>query len=119
MENSTFILAYLLTFVVCVSLTVGLLVLINKGLKSYFENLSRSPEIAEFFIRITNLIILLGGVGAALESSYNTSKEANWLTLTWNITEQLEKSMGRLFLTLLIFAIAFFILHLFAKKPKK
>jgi len=119
MENSSFILAYILTFLVCVSLTVGLLFLINKGLKSYFENLARNKEIAEFFIRITNIIILLGGIGAALTSTYNTTKEANWLTLIWNITEQLEKSLGRLFLTLIILAIAFFILHLFAKKPKK
>jgi len=50
MENSTFIQAYLLTFVVCVALTIGLILIINKGLKSFFNNLSKDNDIAKFSV---------------------------------------------------------------------
>ena len=119
MENSIFIQTYLITFVVCLTLTVGLIILINKGLKKFFENLSQDNDIAKFFIKLTNIIILLGGLGAALTSGYNTGEDANWLTLTWDIAEQLEESLGRLFWTLMIFAIVFFILHLIARRTSK
>lgn len=119
MENSTFIQTYLLTFIVCTTLTVGLIIIINKGLKRFFENLSHDKDIANFFIKLTNIIILLGGLGAALKSGYNTGEDANWLTLTWDVAEQLEESLGRLFLTLMILAIAFFILHLIARRTDK
>ncbi|MCH8318401.1 MAG: hypothetical protein IIA88_07865 [Bacteroidetes bacterium] len=119
MENSTFIQTYLLTFVVCLTLTVGLIILINKGLKRFFENLSQDNDIAKFFVKLTNIIILLGGLGAALKNGYYTGEDANWLTLTWDVVEQLEESLWRLFVTLMIFAIAFFILHLIARRTNK
>lgn len=119
MENTTFFQTYLLTFAGCMTLTVGLVILVNKGLKRFFENLSQDNDIAKFFLRLTNIIILLGGLGAALKSNYNTGENANWLTLTWNIAEQIEESLGRLFVTLMIFAIAFFILHLIARRTDK
>lgn len=119
MENTTFFQTYLLTFLICLTLTVGLIATINKGLKRYFENLSQDNDIAKFFIRLTNIIILLGGLGAALTSGYDTSEDANWLTLTWDVAEQLEASLGRLFLTLMIFAIVFLILHLIARRTNK
>jgi len=62
---------------------------------------------------------LLGGLSAALTSGYNTGKEANWLTLIWNIAGQLNESLGRLFLILMILAIVFFILHLIARRTNK
>lgn len=119
MENSTFLEAYLLTFVVCLILTIGLIVLINKGLKKYFENLCQDNDIANFFVKLTNIIILLGGLGAALSSGYKIGEDANWLTLTWDVTGQLENSLERLFLIMMIFAIAFFVLHLIAKRTNK
>jgi len=119
MENITFFQTYLLTFVVCLTLTVGLIIIINKGLRRFFENLSQDNDIAKFFIKLTNIIILLGGLGAALTSGYNTSEDANWLSLTWDVAEQLEESLGRLFLTLMIFSIAFFVLHLIARRTNK
>ena len=119
MKNSTFFGTYLLTFFVCLTLTVGLIFLINKGLKKYFENLSQDKEIAKFFIKITNIIIFLGGLSTALSSGYNIGKDANWLTLTWNVAGQLNESLERLFVTMIIFAITFFILHLIARKISK
>ena len=119
MENSTFLQAYLLTFVVCMTITVGLIIIINKGLKKYFENLYQDTDISKFFVKLINIIILLGGMGAGLTSSYNIGAEANWLTLTWDIAEQLEESLGQLFLTLMIFAITFFIIHLIARRVNK
>ena len=119
MEKITFFQTYLLTFVVCITLTVGLIIIINKGLRRFFENLSQDNDIAKFFIKLTNIIILLGGLGAALTSGYDTSEDANWLTLTWDVAEQLEESLRQLFLTLMIFAIAFFILHLIARRVNK
>lgn len=119
MENSTFLQAYLLTFVVCMVLTVGLIIIMNKGLKSFFKNLSKDNDIAKFFIKLTNIIILLGGLSAALGSYYNTAETANWLTLTWNVAGHLEETLFQLFVILMILAISFFILHLIVKRTNK
>jgi len=119
MENSTFIQTYLLTFLFCLLVTLGLIFLLNKGLKIFFENLSQDKDIANFFVKLTNIIILLGGIGAALKSGYQTDEKSNWLTLIWDSAAQAQESLGRLFLTLIILAIAFFILHLFARRLNK
>ena len=119
MENTTIFQTYLLTFMVCLILTVGLILLINKGLKKFFESLCQDDDIARFFVKLTNIIILLGGLGAGLTSGYTKGEDANWLTLTWNAADQLEESLGRLFLTLMIFSVVFFILHLIARRTTK
>ena len=119
MEKSTFILTYLLTFSACLAVTVGLILLINKGLKKYFENLSGDADIARFFIKLTNAILLLCGVSAALPSVYDTAESANWLTLTWDIAKHLESSLDKLYITLMIFAVVFFVLHLIARRINK
>ncbi|MFC2114079.1 hypothetical protein ACFLRI_01875 [Bacteroidota bacterium] len=97
MENTTFFFSYLLTFVVCMVITVGVLLLIKNGLKRYFENLSQDSDITKFFYKLTNLIILIGGMDAALTSSFDR-EDANWLTLTWDIADQLQAALSRLFL---------------------
>jgi len=116
MENSTFFQAYLITFIVCVLLTIGLINLMNKGLKSFFENLCNDNDIAKFFVKLTKIIILLAGLSAALTSYYNTTETANWLTLTWNITDHLEELLFQLFVTLMILSVAFFILQLISRR---
>src|SRR6478735_2081777 len=97
MDNSTFIQAYLLTLVACIVITIGLIIILNKGLEKFFKNISQDNDIAKFFIKMTNLIIFLGGLSAALKADYSITKESNWLTLTWNIAEQLEASLLQLF----------------------
>jgi hypothetical protein len=92
--------------------------MINKGLKKYFENLGQDPDIAAFFVRLTRLIIILSGLSAALKSSYDTGEKANWLTLTWDAANQLKETLSNLFVVLIILAIAFFILHLIARRLK-
>ena len=119
MENATFIKAYLITFIICTILTITLILLINKGLKKFFENLAQDKIIAKFFIKLSYLILLLGGISASLTSSYNTLDTANWLTLTWNITDHLKELFERLFLIIIILSIVFFILHLKDKRTIK
>ncbi|MBL4755645.1 MAG: hypothetical protein JKY52_18890 [Flavobacteriales bacterium] len=119
MENATIFQTFLLTLAVCLMLTVGLIILINKGLKQFYEKVSQDHDIANFFTRLTNIILLLGGLSAAMASSYTTGEDANWLTLTWDIADQLEESLSQLFFTLMIFTIAFLILHLMAKRTVK
>ena len=119
MENSTFFLTYFLTFAFCIAVTVGLIYLINKGLNRFFKVFSKDNEVARFFVKLTNVIILLGGVGAALKSGYNTGEKSNWLTLIWDAAAQVQESLGRLFTTLIILAITFFILHLVARIVRK
>jgi len=119
MENATFIKAYLITFIICTILTIALILLINKGLKKFFENLAQDKIIAKFFIKLSYLILLLGGISASLTSSYNTLDTANWLTLTWNVTDHLKELFERLFLIIIILSIVFFILHLKDKRTIK
>jgi len=119
MESSTFFVAFLLTFLVCVIITVILILLINKGLNQFFSNVAKESDIARFFAKLTKIIIILAGVGKALAVGYNTGKEANWLTLTWDISRQLEESLSQLFVTFMILAVAFFLLHLLVKYTAK
>jgi len=119
MENATFIKAYLITFIICTILTIALILLINKGLKKFFENLAQDKIIAKFFIKLSYLIILLGGISASLTSNYDTLDTANWLTLTWNVTDHLKELFERLFLIIIILSIVFFILHLKDKRTIK
>lgn len=119
MEKSTFIQTYLLTFAFCLSITIGLILMMKKGLKKFFENLSQDNDIANFFVKLTNIIILLAGIGAALKSGYQTDEKSNWLTLIWDSAAQAQESLGRLFLTLIILAVTFFILHLVARRVNK
>jgi hypothetical protein len=119
MENSTFFKVYFLTLVISLVLIVALIILIQPGLRKYFENISEDSEIARFFIKLTNIILLLGGLGAALKSNYDTGDKANWLTLTWNSASQLQETMWRLSVILMVFAIVFFILFLINKRLSK
>jgi hypothetical protein len=119
MENSTFFQVYFLTLLVSVALTITVIILIQPGLRKYFENLSQDAEISKFFRKITNIVIILGGISAALKSSYNTDEKSNWLTLTWHSADQLKETMENLFLILMIFAIVFFVLFLINKKLNK
>jgi len=119
MGNSTFFLTYLLTFLFCIAVTVGLIYLVNKGLKRFFKVFSQDTEIARFFVRMTNIIILLGGIGAALKSGYNTGEKSNWLTLVWDSAAQIQESLGRLFTTLIVLTITFFILYMVSRLTKK
>ena len=118
MDNLVFFQTYLFTLFVCIILTTGILILVNKGFKHYFENISQDSEIAKFFLKLTNIIIVLGGVGAALKSDYHTSETANWLTLTWDAAEQLETTFSTIFIILMVFIVLFLILHLSARRIK-
>ena len=100
MGNSTFFLAYLVTFLICIAITVILIIFIDKGLKLYFQNLTKDQDIAVFFIKLVKIIIILGGVGAALTGGYNTGEGSNWLTLTWDMARQMEESLSKLFITI-------------------
>jgi beta-lactamase regulating signal transducer with metallopeptidase domain len=119
MENSTFFKVYFLTLLISIALTITLIFLIQPGLKKYFENLSQDSEIAKFFLKLTNIILLLAGIGAALKSGYDTDEKANWLTLTWNSASQLQETLSRLSIILMIFAILFFILYLINRQLNK
>lgn len=119
MDNSTFFLTYILTLVACIALTIGIIILLKPGLKKYFENLAQDADIAKFFFKITTIILLLGGIGAGLTNVYRAGEKKNWLTMTWDIASHLQKSFERLFISLMIFAISFLILHLIARRVIK
>ncbi len=119
MGNTMFLLLYLITFVICLILTIGLISILNKGLKKFFENLSQDADIAKFFVKLTKVIILFAGISAALTSSFHTSSDANWLTITWDVAGQLEHFLSQLFIIMMIFTIAFLILHLISRRISK
>ncbi len=119
MENSTFFTAWFLTLLACIAITILLIYLIRKGLREFFENLSNDSQITSFFIRITNTVILLAGISAALTNVYDTGEKADWLTLTWNIADQVKETLGNLFVTLIILTVIFMVLHLISKRLNK
>ncbi len=116
MDNWIFFQAYILGILVCLTLTLALIWFINKGLKRFFENLCQNEDIAKFFIRLTKIVLFLGGLSAGLENSYNTTEKANWLTVTWDSIDQVKESMYLLLILLTIFAVVFFILNLIDRK---
>ncbi len=50
MEKTTFLVTYLVSFLVCAGVTLGLIALINKSLKVYFKQLCQNAQVADLFI---------------------------------------------------------------------
>ncbi|MDD2618705.1 MAG: hypothetical protein PHT87_07930 [Bacteroidales bacterium] len=119
MENTTFFVTYLVSFFVCTGITLGLIALINKSLKTYFEHLSQEAQVAKLFNRMTKIVILLAGMGAALTANYTTGEKADWLSLTWNVAAQVKESLESLFIAFLILSLAFLVLHVCTRKCTK
>lgn len=119
MEKSTFILVYVLTLVFCIAVSVLLILILNDGIKKYFRHISHDKDIAKFFTKLMYIIILLGGISAAIPGNFDTGEKANWLTVTWDAAKQIESSLSRVFITLLVLAITFLILHLVARRINK
>ncbi len=110
---------YLLVFAASAALTLGLIKMLGKGMHRFYEQLCQDAEIAKFFVKLSNVVMVLGGLGAALTASYNMTEDANWLTLTWNAASQLQEVMSKLFIVLTIFAVAFFIVQAMLRRNSK
>ncbi len=110
---------YLIVFAAGAVITIGLVRMLSKGMLRFYEHLCQDAEIAKFFVKLSNVVLVLGGVGAALTASYNMTEDANWLTLTWNAASQLQEVMSRLFIVLTIFAVAFFIVQAMLRRNSK
>jgi hypothetical protein len=119
MEKTTFLVTYLVSFLVCAGVTLGLIALINKSLKVYFKQLCQNAQVADLFIRMTKIVILLAGLGAALTSNYTTNEKADWLSLTWNVAAQVKAALESLFIAFIILALAFLVLHVCTRICKK
>lgn len=115
MTNLTFLTIYLAALLLCILLTVGIITLINPGLKTYFNSLIQDYEIAKFFVRLISLILFLAGFSAALENSYVIEK-ASWLTLSWDAIDQVQATLSNIFTTLIVFSVSFLILDLIHRR---
>jgi hypothetical protein len=119
MEHLTFFWAYLLTFLTCLVLTAAIIILLNKGLKKFFSQISPDPEISGFFTKITTMVLFLAGISAGIAANFDTGEKANWLTMTWDASKQIKESLQQVFITLLILAISFFLLLVLDRKVNK
>lgn len=119
MEKTIFLVTYLVSFIVCTGITLGLIAAINKSLKSYFEQLSQDALVVRLFSRMTKIVILLAGMGAALTANYTTGDKADWLSLTWNVAAQVKESLESLFIAFIILALAFLVLYVCTRNCKK
>lgn len=115
MKTSTFLLVYGAAVLGCLFLTAGIIKLIIKGLAKYLDNLVQDNEISKFFVRLIVLILLLGGMSAALDNSYEVDK-SNWLTLSWDAVDQVQGTMTNLFSVLITFSILFLIIELVRRR---
>ncbi len=119
MEKTTFLITYLACFLVCAGITLGLIALIDKSLKAYFKQLCENARVADLFIRMTKIVVLLAGLGAALTADYTTNEKADWLSLTWNVAAQIKAALESLFMAFIILALAFLVLHVCTRIYKK
>ena len=119
MQNSTFLTAYLLTLAICLVFTIGIIALLNKGLKKFFNHITRDEEVSGFFTKLSTLILFLGGLSAGVGASYDTGEKANWLTITWDAAKQVKDSLQQLFIAVLILSITFFILLVIDRRINK
>jgi hypothetical protein len=119
MQNSTFLTAYLSTLVICMVFTLVLIVIINPGLKKFFNHITHDEEISGFFSKLTALVLFFGGLSAGVGASYDTGEKSNWLTATWDAAKQVKDSLQQLFIALLILSVTFFILLVVDRKVNK
>src|SRR5690242_19346176 len=100
MNKQTFILAYSTSLVACVALTIGIVHLLSPGFKVFFLGFTRDQDTALFFVKLLKVILILCGFAGALNNGY-TIKDSNWLTLSWDMTDQLEATINNLWPALL------------------
>jgi hypothetical protein len=98
---------------------MAVIVIINKGLKQYFQSLSRDVDSTKFLTKLINLVLLLGALSAAIQPSYYTNEKHDWLTLSWAVADQLEEVLGKLFIALIIFTVMFVVLHVAARRKNE
>jgi hypothetical protein len=110
MKDIVVLMAYLSGALFCMIITILIMTALRKGLQAFFESIFKSKPIEDFFLRLTQIIIALAGIGAALGASFTTEAGKNWLTLSWSVADQIEASwmellliLAALFISLLLF----------------
>ena len=116
MQTSAFLTAYLVTLILCPVLTVAVIMMLNDGMKKFFESISPDPAISGFFSRVTRIVLLLAGLSGAVAANYNTGEKANWLTVTWDSAGLVKDSLEQLFITLIVLSVAFLIMMVIDRK---
>jgi hypothetical protein len=119
MENSSFFLAFLLTMVISVVITLAVIYFLNPGIKKFFNYLSPDKEVSGFFARLTTSVLFLGGLSGAFAAHYDTGEKSNWLTMTWDSAGQFKESLQQLFIALIILSVTFSILLVIDKRINK
>jgi hypothetical protein len=110
MKDIVVLMAYLSGALFCMIITILIMTALRKGLQAFFESIFKSKPIEDFFLRLTQIIIALAGIGAALGASFTAEAGKNWLTLSWSVADQIEASwmellliLAALFISLLLF----------------
>ncbi len=93
-----------------------IVLLLRRGLRAFFSDLSDNRDIVTLLVRMGLLSLLLIGAGNILGHSYTTGEKANWLTVTWNVADQFRDMAFGLTLILVIFALTFLLLYIVGKR---
>ncbi|MDD5085436.1 MAG: hypothetical protein PHE61_05250 [Candidatus Omnitrophica bacterium] len=106
---------YCVFTIICAAFVVGVTYLLHKGMKAFFSEVCGRKEIVAFFVMLAEAALILGGVGAAIGSTYSESAGKNWLTLVWSAAGQVRASIDGLLGLLKIFVVAFLVFFVAGK----
>ena len=115
MEIQTYFKIYPATLMGCVLMVLSIIKVLSPGIKNYMTSIFQDPEISHFFFKMIRLVLFLGGIGAALTFSFSMNEKSNWLTISWEATQQFQLTLKSLFESLMAFTVVFLVLHLLNK----
>jgi hypothetical protein len=119
MGNSIVIIVYGLANIVWAAVVLGIILVLHKGLRTFFDKVFMEKEIGALFVRMTEIALFLGGIGAAIGATYESGADKNWLTLVWSIANQVDESIKTIIILIMVLIVAFLLFFALGKYGRK
>jgi hypothetical protein len=119
MGDSIVIIVYCLANIIWIAVILRIIKVLHKGLQTFFDKVFMEKEIGSLFVRMTEIALILGGVGAAIGATYESGAGKNWLTLVWSVANQVDESIKMIVILIMVLLVAFLLFFAIGKYGRK
>ena len=116
MSDTTIFTVYAVASGCWLLLLILMILLLRRGLRAFFSELSDNADTVSLLSRMALLALLLIGAAGVLGHRYTTGGDANWLTVTWNVTDQFQEAALGIVTVMVIFVLAFLLVYVIGKR---
>ncbi len=119
MSDSIIIIVYCLVNIAWIAVVLGIVTVLHKGLRTFFNKVFMEKEIGSLFVRMTEIALILGGAGAAIGATYQSEAGKNWLTLVWSVANQINEGIKTIIILVMVLLVAFLLFFAIGKYERK